>query len=231
MPPIKLYGYAASINVRKVLWMADELGLELEREEHWGGGARSTAEPAFRALNPVGMVPVIDDGGELIWESNTIVRYLAARSGREDLLPAEPAPRAHVEKWMDWQASDLNNSWRYAHRALVRKSPDYRDAAAIARSLDELTAMIEIIGGQLERTGGHIAGPAFTAADIAIGLSIHRWRSVLTAASHAAATSQQPEELERAQRLNASAPASVLAYYQRLEERPGFARYGRDGGP
>lgn len=229
---IKLYGYAASINVRKVLWMADELGLELEREERWGGaGGRSTAEPAFRALNPVGMVPVLDDGGDLIWESNTIVRYLAARSGREDLLPTEPAPRAHVEKWMDWQGSDLNNSWRYAHRALVRQDPEYRDAASVARSLEQLAVMIEIVGSQLERTGGYIAGPAFSVADIAIGLSVHRWRAILTAASHAAAAAQRSDELARAQRLNASAPAAVLAYYQRLEERPGFARHGRDGGP
>jgi glutathione S-transferase len=228
--PIKLYGYAASINVRKVLWMAEELGLELERED-WGGGARSTAEPAFRALNPVGMVPVIEDDGEVVWESNTIVRYLAARCGRTDLLPAEPAPRARVERWMDWQGSDLNNSWRYAHQALVRKNPEHRDVAAIARSLEQLTQMIGLIGEQLERAGGYIAGAAFSAADIAIGLSVHRWRAVLTAASHAAAASQRPEELERARRLNAEAPAAVLAYYHLLEERPGFARHGRDGGP
>jgi glutathione S-transferase len=229
-PPLKLHGYAASINVRKVLWMADELGLAVERQD-WGGVTRSTREPAFRALNPVGMVPVIDDAGVIVWESNAIVRYLAASRGRQDLLPAEPAARARVEQWMDWQASDLNNSWRYAFQALVRRNPACVDEAAIASSLAQLTELVGIIGEQLEQRGGYIAGPTFTVADIAIGLSIHRWRSILTVLSHAATASQHPEELERARRLNARAPASVLAYYQRLEERPGFARHGRDGGP
>lgn len=211
--PLRLYGYAASINVRKVLWMAEELGLAVERQD-FGGGTRSTAEPAFRAMNPVGMVPVIDDGGVLVWESNTIVRYLAASRGRVDLLPAEPAARAAVEQWMDWQASDFNNSWRYAFQALVRRNPEHRDEAAIARSLAQLAEMIGIVGGQLERAGGYIAGPAFTAADIAIGLSVHRWRSIPSAAPLA-----QRE------------PPAVTAYYERLAARPGFARYGRDGGP
>ena len=93
---LKIYGYAQSINVRKVLWACEELGLAFERQD-WGGAFRSTSEPQFRALNPVGMVPVIDDDGEVVWESNVIVRYLATSRGRTDLLPTEPAPRARVE--------------------------------------------------------------------------------------------------------------------------------------
>ena len=104
---LKIYGYAASINVRKVLWACEELDLEFERED--GGGA----------LNPVGMVPVIDDAGIVIWESIVIVRYLATRQGRTDLLPADAPQRAHVEQWMDWQASDFNNSWRVAFQGFT----------------------------------------------------------------------------------------------------------------
>jgi len=106
---LKIYGRANSINVRKVLWTCAELALPFEREER---------DP--RALNPVRMVPVIDDDGIIVWESNVIVRYLVTSRGHTDLAPTEPAARAHVEQWMDWQASDFNNSWRVPFQALVR---------------------------------------------------------------------------------------------------------------
>ena len=205
---LRIYGYAASINVRKVLWACDELALAYERED-WGGGYRSTSEPAFRALAPAGMVPVIDDDGAIVWESNTILRYLAASRARTDLLPTDPLVRANVERWMDWQASDFNNSWRVAFQGLVRKHPDHQDAAAIARSTAAFSRMVEIVDGALA-PNGYIAGPRFTLADIPIGLSIHRWRA-----------------------LPASKPvlANVDAYYERLCDRPGFRTHGRDGGP
>jgi glutathione S-transferase len=206
---LKIYGYAASINVRKVLWACEELGLAFERED-WGGGFRSTSEPAFRALNPVGMVPVIDDDGTIVWESNVIVRYLAARHSRTDLLPTDPLHRAHVEQWMDWQASDFNNSWRVPFQALVRKNPDFQDAKAVEKSAQLLASMVGIVDAQLGRTGAYIVGERFTVADIAIGLSVHRWFSTPIA---------RPTYV------------NVDRYYTRLLERSGFRRYGRDGGP
>lgn len=206
---LKLYGYAGSINVRKVLWACEELGLAFERED-WGGPGRPTAEPAYRALNPVGLVPAIDDGGVVLWESNVIVRYLCASRGRQDLLPVDPAARARIESWMDWQASDFNNSWRGAFMGLVRRNPAFRDPAAIERSATAFNAMMAIVDGRLGETGAHIAGPAFTAADIAIGLSVHRWYST-------------PIDRPRL--------THVERYYAQLCERPGFRRYGRDGGP
>lgn len=206
---LKIYGYAASINVRKVLWACEEIGLPFERED-WAGGSRSTAEPAFRALNPVGMVPVIDDAGTIVWESNVVVRYLAARHGRTDLLPIDPPQRAHVEQWMDWQASDFNNSWRVSFQALVRRNPDFQDAIAIEKSTQLFSKMVGIVDAQLGRTGAYIAGEHFTVADIAIGLSIHRWNSTP---------------------IPRPAYANVDRYYDRLLERSGFRRYGRDGGP
>lgn len=206
---LKIYGYAASINVRKVLWACEELGLQFERED-WAGGFRSTTEPAFRALNPVGMVPVIDDAGTIVWESNVIVRYLAARHGRTDLLPIDPPQRAHVEQWMDWQASDFNNSWRVSFQALVRRNPDFQDAIAIEKSTQLFSKMVGIVDAQLGRTSAYIAGEHFTVADIAIGLSIHRWNSTP---------------------IPRPAYANVDRYYDRLLERSGFRRYGRDGGP
>jgi glutathione S-transferase len=92
------------LNVRKVLWVCDELQLEYDREDG-GAGFKSTRSPEFLALNPNGLVPVIQDGDIVLWESNTICRYLAAKHERTDLQPSEPAARAVVEKWMDWQAT------------------------------------------------------------------------------------------------------------------------------
>jgi glutathione S-transferase len=206
---LRIYGYAASINVRKVLWACEELGVSYERID-WGGRFASTADPAFRALNPVGMVPVIEDAGVVVWESNVIVRYLAATRGRTDLLPADAAERARVEQWMDWQASDFNNSWRYVFQALVRKNPEFQDPAAIEKSASQLASMVGILDGVLARTGAYVAGAQFTVADIVIGLSLHRWRSI-------------PR----------SWPAfeNVERYFQRLSQRPGFQHFARDGEP
>jgi glutathione S-transferase len=205
---LKIHGYAESINVRKVLWMCDELELPFERSD-WGGQFASTADPKFRALNPVGMVPVIDDAGVVVWESNVIVRYLATSRGRADLLPTEPAQRAHVEQWMDWQASDFNNSWRVVFQALVRKNPEFQDERAVEKSATQLSGMIGIVDGVLGRTKAFIAGEQFTVADIVIGLSVHRWRSI-------------PRDWPQY--------ANVARYYERLLERRGFRTYGRDGG-
>lgn len=205
---LRIYGYATSINVRKVLWTCVELDLGYERED-WGLPHRPTSDPLFRSLNPVGLVPVIDDAGSVVWESNAIIRYLAASRGRHDLLPADPAMRAHVEMWMDWQASDFNNSWRVAAQGLIRKSPEYMDPAAIAQSMAAFSRMVGIVDEQLASTGAFICGASFTLADIAIGLSVHRWRSLPGA---------KPRLV------------NVEHYYDRLCERAGFREHGRDGG-
>lgn len=208
---LKIYGHPNSINVRKVLWLCAELDLPYERED-WGGYGqfRSLDEPAFRALTPVGMIPVVDDAGTVIWESNTILRYLAAKSGRLDLLPAEPAQRARIESWMDWQVSDFNGSWRACFQGLVRRNPAF-GPEAIAASLQQFNAMVGLVEAQLARTGGHIAGADFTLADIPIGLSIHRWYSV--------PMGPRPDYPQ------------VMAYYERLNLRPGYRAHGRNGVP
>lgn len=203
---LKIYGHAGSINVRKVLWLCDELGLAFAREDR-GGKFRSTAEPEFRALNPFGMVPVIDDEGFVLAESNTILRYLAASRGRTDLLPVEARPRARVEAWMDWQASDFNNSWRAVFQARVRGNPAI-GAEAAESSAAAFNAAVQIVDASLADGRDFLCG-GFSLADIVIGLSLHRWTSVPMA---------QP------------ALTHVDAYYTRLCERPGFQRYGRDGG-
>jgi glutathione S-transferase len=195
--------------VRKVLWLCVELELT-HQHEPWGSAELPLSSPEFLALNPNALVPVVRDGGLVLWESNTICRYLASREGRTDLLPNEPAPRAQVEKWMDWQLSELNTAWRYAFMALVRKGADYTDAKAIEASVASWNRHMTLLDHQLQRTGAYAAGRAFTLADIVLGLSTHRWFMT---------PMQRP-----------SLPA-VEAYYERLTERPGFQKHGRNGVP
>jgi glutathione S-transferase len=172
---LRILGKASSINVRKVLWTCAELGISFERED-WGSGFRSTREPAFLSLNPNAMVPVIVDGDVVLWESNTICRYLVARHGEDSpLLPRGPAARARVEQWMDWQATELNNAWRYAFMALVRNSPAHTDPAQVDNSIAQWNRHMGILEQQLANTGAYAAGPAFSLADVMLGLSLNRW--------------------------------------------------------
>ncbi|WP_295993774.1 glutathione S-transferase family protein [Rugamonas sp.] len=206
---LRVLGKPGSINVRKVLWTCIELGLPFELDP-WGAGLRATDDPAFLALNPNAMVPVIRDGDFVLWESNTICRYLAAKHGRGDLLPADAAARARVEQWMDWQATELNNAWRYAFMALVRKSPAHGDAAALADGVAGWNRMMAILDARLLDTGAYVAGDRFTLADIAIGLSVNRWQMTPIERPHYAA---------------------VDGYMSRLSAQPGFAPHCRNGMP
>ena len=195
---LRIIGKASSINVRKVLWACEELGLAYERRD----------DGPERTRNPNGLVPVIVDGDFVLWESNTILRYLAGRQGALSLLPSEPRARAEVEKWIDWQATEFNSAWRYAFMALARKNPAFDDARQIEASRQDWARMVGILDTQLAKTKAYVAGPAFTLADIPIGLSVNRW--FLT-------PMQCP-----------SFPA-VEAYYEHLSARPAFMRHGRNG--
>src|SRR5688500_3546147 len=206
---LKVLGKASSINVRKVLWTCDEIGVPFERED-WGSGFRSTQSDEFRRLNPNEMVPVLIDGDFVLWESNTICRYLASAHGRGDLLPQSPRARAQVEKWMDWQATELNNSWRYAFMALVRQSPAHTDPEQLKTSIASWNHHIGILDQQLRSTGAYVVGDTFTLADVVLGLSLNRWQM----------TPFHKPDLQH-----------VRAYYELLSERPLFTVHGRNGIP
>ncbi len=205
---LKILGKATSINVRKVLWTCAELGIEFERED-WGTGFQSTTQESFVALNPNSMVPVIVDGDAVLWESNTICRYLCNKTGDTQLLPAGALARARVEQWMDWQATELNNAWRYAFMALVRDSPTHRDPDQIQASVETWNRHIGILDRQLA-AGPYVTGDTFSLADVVLGLSVNRWMLA-------------PIERPRY-------PA-VLDYYELLSERTGFRVFGRNGQP
>jgi glutathione S-transferase len=206
---LKILGKSSSINVRKVLWTCTELNLSYEHEE-WGSGFQSTETAAFKALNPNALVPVLLDGDFVLWESNTICRYLASQYQQTALLPESARQRALVEQWMDWQLTELNNSWRYAFMHLVRKSPAYTDTAAAVNSVEAWNQKMQILDAALAKTGQYITGAEFTLADIALGLSVNRW--LMT-----------PMERPKL-------PA-VAAYYKKLSRHQGFQKFCNNGIP
>jgi glutathione S-transferase len=212
---LKVYGRANSINVRKVLWMLGELGVPYERED-WGRGFRPTADPVFRAINPVGVVPVIDDGDPAsgsgvsfrLRESNTIVRYLADKHERADLYPKDPQQRATVESWMDWASTEFANGMRPVFHALVVKNPAY--AGMVESGAKEWAGQMQVLDDHLAKAGPYVMGEAFTVGDIPVGLVVNRWYSV---------DFPKPEF------------KAVAAYYDRLAERPPYRAHGRNGTP
>lgn len=206
---IQVLGRSSSINVRKVLWTCEELGVEPELIE-WGSPTLPLTSPEFLALNPGGLVPVLRDGGLVLRESNTICRYLAAKHGRVDLLPAAPAERAQVEQWMDWQATELNTAWRNAFMGLVRRHPDFQAPEPVARSVQAWNRQMGLLEQALAGRGPYVLGDTFTLADVVLGLSTHRWWST---------------PMER------PALPAVAAYYERLQQRPGFRAFGCNGQP
>ncbi|AVS82675.1 glutathione S-transferase [Paracidovorax avenae] len=170
---LRLWGRVSSINVRKVLWAAQELGLELQRTDA-GGQFGLVREPQFLALNPNGLVPLIEDEGVSLWESNTIVRYLCARHAPGDLYPEDLPTRFLAEQWMDWQQTTLNPAGRDAFLQWIRTPAAQRDPAAITRSVAATEPLMELLDAHLARHA-YLAGDRFTMADIPVGCEIHRW--------------------------------------------------------
>ena len=207
--PLVVMGRRPSINVRKVLWTCALLGCDYTLEE-WGTGDLRLQSEAYRQINPNGLIPALRDGDLVLWESNTICRYLAARHGRTDLLPTEAAARARVEQWMDWQVAELAPAWRYAFMALVKHSPAHASPSARKESVAQWNRLMAILDDGLRRHGPYAAGEHFTLADVVLGLSTHRWLST-----------PMPRPV---------LPA-VEEYMARLAQQPGFADWVANGQP
>jgi glutathione S-transferase len=202
---LRILGRETSINVRKVLWLADELGLPYEREV-WGMPDRDPRVPEFLALNPNAQVPVIVEAdGFVLWESGAILRYLARDSGT--LWPSDPQQRAVADQWMTWQATELNAQWGYAVYGLLRRMKGYDDEARIADSLTRWAGKMAILDARLRDTGAHVAGDDFSVADIVMGLSLRRWYAI-------------PRALPEF--------GNVRRYYDALKQRAAGGRYLRD---
>jgi len=199
---LTIWGRTTSSNVQKVLWVCTELGIEYERLD-WGGKFGGNDAPAYRAMNPNGLVPTVKDGELVIWESNTIMRYLCAAYGGAALHPTDPAQRSQVERWMDWQLSRLNTPLGGLMRGYYRTPEPQRDFPMLTRYRVEAIALWEMVERQLAGQD-YLAGNTFTLADIGIGIWAHRWFHY---------------PIERP-----DMPA-LTKWYQRLQQRPGFTAH------
>ncbi len=196
---IELWGRASSSNVQKVLLCCDELPVKYHRYDigrEFGGN--KTAE--YLRMNPNGLVPTIRDDGLEIWESNTILRYLATRYGDGLMYPAEVASRSYVDRWLDWEVGTLAPTIHPVFWGLVRTPPEERNEAALAEAKVKLAEVFGVLDGHLAKHR-YVAGENLTLADIAMGNSAYRWFSF---------SMTRPEF------------GNLKAWCARIAERPGF---------
>ena len=197
---LRIWGRANSVNVKKALWAAEELGLKYERiDAGMQFGVTKTAE--YRKMNPNSLVPTIEDEGFVLWESHTIVRYLAAKHAAGTLWPTDLRVRADAERWMDW-AFTFQNAMRDVFWGLIRTPPEKRDLKAIEAGARRSADLIRIAEETLENRP-FMAGERFTMGDIPIGCEVQRWMRV-------------PIERPRL--------PHVEAWFERLRARPAFLR-------
>ncbi|CAA9402763.1 MAG: Uncharacterized glutathione S-transferase-like protein [uncultured Rubrobacteraceae bacterium] len=200
---IEVWGRTNSQNVQKVLWCLGELEVPFERYDVGGlyGGNR---EPEFLARNPTGLVPLLSEDGFDLWESNTIVRYLAARYGGGSLWPEDPGVRAPSEKWMDYQLGTISPAFRGAVQGLIRTAPGgNRDPDKIAASVRATADTLSILDSHLEDQE-YVAGDSLTVGDVALGPTIYRWLNM---------------EIDRPPLPN------LKAWHDRLEARPAYREH------
>jgi len=169
---LKIWGRINSVNVKKVLWCLEELNVPYERIDA-GMAFGVVKTPEYRKMNPMGLVPVIDDDGFVLWESHAIVRYLAAKHGAGTLWPADLRQRADADRWMDWAVA-FQTAFRAVFWGLVRTPPEKRDMAAIEEGRKKSAELLALLDGSLAGRK-HVAGDAFTMGDIPIGCHVQLW--------------------------------------------------------
>ncbi len=170
---IRIWGRRNSSNVRKVLWCAEEVGVAYESIEV-GGAFGGTDTAAYRAMNPNGLVPALDDDGLVLWESNAIVRYLAARYAADTLYPASPAERALGDRWMDWATSSFAPAFRDLFWGVLRTPEAERDAARISAALQRCGELLAIADAALT-SQPYLSGGRFAMGDIPLGSFAYAW--------------------------------------------------------
>jgi glutathione S-transferase len=167
---LRVLGRATSGNVQKVIWLLEEIGLSYKREDY-GRQFNNTGDAAYLKLNPNGKVPTLVDGDTVVWESNTILRYLCNKQGGHALYPSDPAARSQVERWMDWQLASLNNPYLGIFKEA--KKPAAERAASWAADAKDLKTQLDILEAGM---GGQpwLAGQAISLADVCLGPIVHR---------------------------------------------------------
>lgn len=200
----KLWGRASSSNVMKVLWTLEELGLDYERVDA-GGAFGRTREPDYRAMNPMGLVPTLqEEDGWALWESNAIARYLCNQyAPGGSLYPSAPRARAAVETWMDWTLGHVTAPMVTIFFTHVRLKEHERDWAAEGKARVDCARLWKIVDGKVA-SQRFLCGEDLTLADIALGCWVHRWHVL---------------PIER------PALPNLARYYEALKTRPGFTRH------
>lgn len=205
---MKVLGRADSLNVRKVLWAASELGAGVDREDY-GGPFGKTDTPEYLTMNPNGLVPTLVDGGAAIWESNTIIRYLAAVIPNDGFMGRDAASAARISQWMDWQLTSLNPHMQVLFTQIV-KLGDKRNEKIVE---DNKAAADKLLNDVLARSlpdQGFLGGPKVTGGDVCVGVMLHRYVSLLGTSGLA---------------------DRVTAYHRALADRPGFKTHVAIGKP
>lgn len=197
---LKVWGRASSFNAQKVLWLLDELSLSYEHIPA-GGSFGRLDEPAFRAMNPHGRVPVLEDDGLAIWESHAILRYLAAKYGADCFWSDDPGTRSLADRWMDWSETTLQPDFLTGVFWGYYRTPDARrDWPAINRSIARCAEHFRQLDAMLV-TRPFLLGSALSLADIPIATSLYRYFEL---------------DIER------PGIPNVRAWYERLQQRPAY---------
>ena len=171
---LKVWGRRNSQNVQKVMWLVGELGLPHEHIPA-GGAFGRLSEPDFGALNPNRTVPVIEDGGVVVWESHAILRYLAAKYGGEAYWPADPGERSQFDRWLDWAQAQWQPAFLTGVFWGFYRTPEHqRDLKAVGRSLARCSELLGLVDRALEGRA-YLAGDRFTIGDIPLGSCLYRY--------------------------------------------------------
>lgn len=170
---LKIWGRENSVNVKKVLWCADELGLVYE-QTNAGGTFGVVDTPEYRAMNPNGLVPCIQDDGLTLWESNAIVRYFCARHAAGTLFADDLKKRAEADRWMDWVTSTFTPPFRDVFLNLIRRPPEQRDATLVEKGLQNCSRHLAIVDAVLAKQP-FLSGDAFGMGDIPMGCFVYGW--------------------------------------------------------
>jgi len=173
---LKIWGRNNSVNVQKPLWCCEELGLQYQRIDA-GGSFGVVNTPQYRALNPNGLVPTIEDGPFVLWESNAIVRYLSAKHSAGRLWPEDLKVRAEADRWMDWQISMFWPTFRPLFWNLVRTPLNQRDEKVIEESQQQTAEILQHFDAHLKHRV-FVSGKEFSMGDIPMGCAIWRWMSL-----------------------------------------------------
>jgi glutathione S-transferase len=196
---LRIWGRHTSINVQKVLWCCDELNVAFDQKQV-GGEFGGLDTPQYLDMNPNGRIPTIEDDSFVLWEANTIVRYLCAKHGLGRLYPSELAARIDAERWMDWQICHILPGMVTMFFGLIRTPEESRDKAAINAARIRTEDAWKILDGYL-KTRQYVCGEKFTMADIPLGAFAYRWHML---------------PIERPSLPN------LYGWFQRLSERPAF---------